>query len=99
VSKKDLFNASKKVIYNFLNKEKEAQIENDATKISKKKDFYNNDKKNKKEINALIEVLFVVVNLKFEAKLELEFLSILFTSTSKKVLKEKRDRKIKENKF
>jgi len=49
VSKKDLFNASKKVIYNFLNKEKEAQIENDATKISKKKDFYNNDKRIRKK--------------------------------------------------
>jgi len=46
--KKDLFNISKKIIYNFLNKKKEAQIENNTIKINKKKDFYNKDIKNKK---------------------------------------------------
>ncbi len=97
--KKIFLNMFKKVIYNFLKKEKEAQIENNTIKINKDKDFYNNNKKNKKEINTLIEVLFVVVNSKFEAKLKSEFLFILFTLISKKTLKEKYNRKIKKNKF
>jgi len=98
-SKKDLFNASKKVIYNFLNKEKKAQIENNATKISEEKNFYNNNKNNKKEVNALTKVLFVVANSKFETKLKLRFLFILFTFASKKASKDKQDHKIKKNKF
>ena len=93
--KKIFFDIFKKVIYNFLNKEKEAQIENNAIKINKK-DFYSNNKKNKKEINALIKVLLAIVNSKFKPKLELAFLSILFISISKKTSIEKRDCKIKK---
>ncbi len=99
IFKKVLSNIFEKVIYNFLDKKKEAQIENIAIKINKEKDFYSNNKKNKKEINILTKVFFIVVNSKFETKLKLEFLSILFISILKKVSKEKQDCKIKKNKF